>query len=102
MIEKLNDIDFDMLRDFHLIYEHKYLMYKRLKYVLEKGKYDDLIKRYSDFLHEFLVLRNLYIKSRISKTSQMQIEKIKNKLLFLAQEDKKFMQQILAAIKQGR
>ena len=102
LIEKLNDIDFDMLRDFHLIYEHKYLMYKRLKYVLEKGKYDDLIKRYSDFLHEFLVLRNLYIKSRISKTSQMQIEKIKNKLLFLAQEDKKFMQQILAAIKQGR
>ena len=38
LIEKLNDIDFGMLRDFHLIYEHKYLMYKRLNYVLEKGK----------------------------------------------------------------
>ena len=64
--------------------------------------YYDLIKIYSDFLHEFLVLRNLYIKSRISKTNQIQIEKIKNKLLFLAQEDKNFMQQILAAVKQGR
>lgn len=102
LIEKLNDIDFGMLRDFHLIYEHKYLMYKRLNYVLEKGKYDDLIKSYGDFLHKFLALRNLYIKSRISKTNQIQIEKIKNKLLFLAQEDKNFMQQILAAVKQGR
>ena len=53
-------------------------------------------------MHKFLALRNLYIKSRISKTNQIQIEKIKNKLLFLAQEDKNFMQQILAAVKQGR
>lgn len=102
MIEKLNDTDFSMLRDFHLIYEHKYLMYKRLENILEKGKYDDLIKEYSNFLHEFLILRNLYIKSKIGKMDKKQIEKIKNKLLSLAQEDEDYMQRILAAVKQGR
>ena len=45
--------------------------------------------------------RAAYIIKKIGY-SESEIEKIKNKLLFLAQEDKNFMQQILAAVKQGR
>ena len=60
--------DFD-IRALHLMYDHKVLMYERIKYLMANGYLDyneDLIKTYSVVVKNLLAARNLLIKISIN------------------------------------
>lgn len=53
------------LKDFHLIYEHKYIMKERIEYMVNKKYIPSnclLVKRSKLLCEEFLAIRNIYIK----------------------------------------
>ena len=60
--------DFD-IRALHLMYDHKVLMYERIKYLMANGYLDyneDILKSYSVVVKNMLAARNLLIKISIN------------------------------------
>lgn len=55
-------------KSFHLLYEHKYLMQKRLEYMVNRKiilPSHNFIDRTAELSNDFLMIRNLYIKSQL-------------------------------------
>lgn len=56
------------LKNYHFLYEHKYLMRKRLEYMVNKhmiSSSHNYIKRATELCNDFLTIRNLYMKSQL-------------------------------------
>lgn len=84
------------LKNYHLLYEHKYLMHKRLEYMVNKhiiSSSRNYIKRAAELSNDFLTIRNLFIKFQLADKSRkaniildiskkMGISKEKEKLLY--------------------
>ena len=84
------------LKNYHFLYEHKYLMHKRLEYMINKNlisPYHNYIERAAELRDEFLLIRNLYIKSQLVEPSKksniildickkIELSKEKEKLLY--------------------
>lgn len=74
-------------RDFHLLYEHKYLMRKRIEYFLEKNiiKNHELLDQAIEIQNSFHIIRNLYLKIKImladDNDDKVLREQITNKIL---------------------
>lgn len=56
-------------RDFHIIYEHKCMMKKRIEFMINKNiisPNDEFIRNSTSICNDFFVIRNLYLKSLFS------------------------------------
>jgi hypothetical protein len=68
------------VRPFHLFYEHKLLMEKRVHYMIENGYLTNSSELLSDFIllkNEYMILRNKVLKYNIKNDSNMLQEIIK-------------------------
>lgn len=56
-------------KNFHLLYEHKYLMLRRIEYMVQNNvisSSNNYIETAKDICNEFLIIRNLFIKSQFA------------------------------------
>ena len=61
------------LKNYHFLYEHKYLMHKRLEYMVNNNiisSSHNYIERSNELSNDFLIIRNLYIKSQLVDKSK--------------------------------
>jgi len=95
-------IDFD-IRPFHLLYEHKLLMEKRVDYMMRNGfiPYDqDLLNKFALLTRNFYTLRNKVIKFFLSQRKGM-IPAIINILKGYIEIDKELVDQLIREIEKN-
>jgi hypothetical protein len=87
------------VRDFHLLYEHKYIMKERIKYMINKKIILDssLLDDAEVVCNEFLIIRNLYLKFTLSDVSESNIMKkqLLSKLSYSLSKEYNFLIKLL-------
>ncbi len=87
------------IRDFHLIYEHKYFMKERIKYMLDKHILEDmnLLEEIDEIKNYFLNLRNLFLKSSLLDNNKKNNANVRilNKLNIAVSKEQIFLQKLL-------
>jgi hypothetical protein len=82
LLRILNDkIEFDDIRPFHVIFDHKVMMCERLKYLVCKGLIhsdDPIIDVYANIKYISLLNRSLYIKFYVTKNYKLIDQIIRN------------------------
>lgn len=89
------------LKNYHFFYEHKYLMHKRLEYMVNKQMISpsrNYIERAAELSNDFLTIRNLHIKSQLTdKTRQQSIISDICKKIEVSKEKEKILYKELIA-----
>lgn len=91
------------IKDFHLLYEHKLLMIKRLEYIINQNIIlcdENYVNRANEICNELLIIRNLFIKQMISNSNEKErlIIDICNRLNNVNQKEKKLLGEVLFKI----
>lgn len=88
------------VKNFHLLYEHKIIMVKRLQYLSKHGyinKSDGYISQAEDIMQNFLIARNLYLKFMMAPIDKKNINR--NKILELIdkslEKEKRMLENLL-------
>ena len=94
------------LKNYHLLYEHKYLMHKRLEYMVNKhmiSSSHNYIKRATELSNDFLTIRNLYIKFQLvdkSKKANIILD-ICEKIKLSKEKEKLLYEELIAELDQA-
>lgn len=95
------------LKNYHFLYEHKYLMYKRLKYMVNKqmiSSTHNYIERAAELSNDYLTIRNLHIKSQFADKSRQQsiISDICQKIEVSKEKEKILYEELIAELDRAK
>lgn len=101
IIDRLKKDEMGLIRDFHLLYEHKLLMCKRIQYLNSFFRVEDLLTyNFREICNEFFILRNTYIKElMLREKSCAWHHKIEEKLIHLANLEIEYINSLMNQIK---
>jgi len=91
------------LKNYHFFYEHKYLMHKRLQYMVNKqiiSPSRNYIERAAELCNDFLTIRNLHIKSQLTDKSRQQsiISDICKKIELSKEKEKRLYEDLITEL----